>query len=128
MVARFGLAKATAYRARDREVRVGDDVKGIVHGKSMLVRYLPPSGGLPVKVATCVIGSTIWTDSSTANLEFSAVLREPGAAFVQEWLSEFERGWSQGTDLAAALEAADKGGYGRRSASRSASRSLGRSA
>jgi hypothetical protein len=30
-----------AYRARDREVAIGDSVKGIIHGKSVLVRYDP---------------------------------------------------------------------------------------
>ena len=105
-----------AYRARDRDVAVGDSVKGIIHGKSVLVRYDP---NLSQEGACCVIGSTNWTDSSTANLEFSAVLHSVGETFVESWSREFGRGWLASVSLDAAIAEQDREGYMRRSASRS---------
>ena len=105
-----------AYRARDREVTIGDSVKGIIHGKSVLVRYDP---NLSQEGACCVIGSTNWTDSSTANLEFSAVLHSVGETFVESWSREFGRGWLSSVSLDAAIAEQDREGYMRRSASRS---------
>ena len=93
-----------------------------------MVQYRTGANGAPVKGAVCVIGSTNWTDSSTANLEFSAVLRELNAEFIEDWSTEFSRGWSRGRELSDAVAEADREGYGRRSASRSGSRSLARDA
>ena len=50
-----GYSVRKAYRARDREVAVAESVKGIIHGKSVLVRY---NTTLSQKGAVCVIGST----------------------------------------------------------------------
>jgi hypothetical protein len=121
-----GHSVREAYRARDREVKIDDSVKGIIHGKSVLIRYNP---ALSQDGAVCVIGSTNWTDSSTANLEFSAVLHAVGEAFVEAWSNEFARGWASSLSLDAAIAEEDRKGYGRRSASsasRSASVSRGR--
>ena len=85
----------------------------------MLVRFA--KGG-----TVCLLGSTNWTDSSTANLECSAVLRRVGSEFEAAWLAEFAKGWQLSQSLAAALVEADRQGFGRRSASRSASMSLDR--
>ena len=40
----------------------------------------------------CVIGSTNWTDSSTANLEFSATLLAVGESFEEARSREFAKG------------------------------------
>ena len=77
-----GRGIRAAYAARDREVAVGESWRGIIHGKSILVRY---DQTRVQKGALCVIGSTNWTDSSTANLEFSAVIRELDETFEREW-------------------------------------------
>ena len=98
---------------------MGSSAKGIIHGKSVLVRYLPSQSQ---DGAVCVIGSTNWTDSSTANLEFSAVLRSVGEAFEESWSREFARGWEQSVSFDAAIQEEDRQGYGRRSASRSSGR------
>jgi hypothetical protein len=116
-----GYSVREAYRARDRDANVGGSVKRI-HGKSVLIRYNP---ALSQEGAVCVIGSTNWTDSSTANLEFSAVLRSVGEAFVEAWSIEFARGWASSLSLDAAIAEEDRLEYGRRSASRSASVSRG---
>ena len=115
-----GFPVREAYRARDREVRVGEDVRGIIHGKSLLIEMTPPHGTL------CLIGSTNWTDSSTANVEFSAVIRHVDAPFRAAWLEEFHRGWNSSADVGDALTEADQRGYGRRSVSRSNSQSMPR--
>jgi hypothetical protein len=116
-----GRGIKAAYAARDRDVSVGESLKGIIHGKSMLVRYDPAR---VTRGAVCLIGSTNWTDSSTANLEFSAVLREVGEDFVRDWTAEFTRGWTASKTLAEAIQEEDsRGGLDRRSASRSASQS-----
>ena len=101
---------------------MGASVKGIIHGKSVLVRYLPSQSQ---DGAVCVIGSTNWTDSSTANLEFSAVLHAVGENFEEAWGREFTKGWEQSVSLDSAIAEEDRLGYGRRSASRSASVSRG---
>ena len=119
-----GRGIKAACAARDRSVGVSDSLKGIIHGKSMLVRYDPSR---VTRGAVCVIGSTNWTDSSTANLEFSAVLREVGEDFERDWTAEFTRGWTASKALVDAVQEEDsKGGLDRRSASRSASQSRGR--
>ena len=118
-----GYSVREAYRARGRDANVGDSVMGIIHGKSVLIRYNP---AVSQEGAVCVVGSTKWTDSSTANLEFSAVLRSVGEAFVEAWNEQFARGWASSLSLDAAIAEEDRLGYGRRSASRSASVSRGR--
>ena len=119
-----GFSVQEAYRARDREVVVGSSVRGIVHGKSVLVRYLPSQSQ---SGTVCVIGSTNWTDSSTANLEFSAVLHAVGEDFEESWSGEFAKGWEQSSSLDSAIQEADRTGYMRRQeTSRSASASRGR--
>jgi hypothetical protein len=118
-----GISVREAYRARGREANVGDSVRGIIHGKSVLIRYNP---ALSQEGAVCVIGSTNWTDSSTANLEFSAVLHSVGEAFVEAWSDQFAIGWASSLSLDAAIAEEDRQGYGRRSVSRSASVSRGR--
>jgi phosphatidylserine/phosphatidylglycerophosphate/cardiolipin synthase-like enzyme len=119
-----GFSVQEAYRARDREVVVGSSVRGIVHGKSVLVRYLPSQSQ---SGTVCIIGSTNWTDSSTANLEFSAVLHVVGEDFEESWSGEFAKGWEQSSSLDSAIQEADRTGYMRRQeTSRSASASRGR--
>jgi len=117
-----GVSVREAYAARDRHVNLSSTIKGIVHGKSALVRFDQTAS----RGAVCVIGSTNWTDSSTANLEFSAVLRDVGEEFEEAWCAEFARGWASGDELAEAIVEADRRGYGQRSASRSMSVTRGR--
>ena len=88
---------------------------GIIHGKSTLIE-------MGLRGTLCVIGSTNWTDSSTANVEFSAVLRHVDEEFKAAWSEEFYRGWNGSLDFARALFEADQAGYGRRSGSETVDR------
>ena len=88
-----GIPCHEAYASRDRDdINVRRHARGLVHGKSVLCLYEDGH-------ARCLIGSANWSDSTVANVEFGAVLSRPGPEFVTHWLTEVERGFTQGHDL-----------------------------
>jgi len=117
-----GTDLGAAYRARNRNMNM-TGLRGIVHGKSLLVKKKGPNGELFCQV---LAGSANWTDSTTANVEFSSFIDRPTAEYCLKWHEEFQRGWDSGVDLATAVKKADEAGYGRRETSARRSKSLNR--
>ena len=87
-----GTSVRAAYAAHGRSVGVDSAKMGIVHGKSLYVRFHDGN-------ETFLIGSCNWTCSSTCNIEFGIQLHNPGKEFARDWRSEWDRGWNSAVSL-----------------------------
>ena len=90
------------YRERGREFRLGGMIKGKIHGKSALIQD-PGTSNSP-GVTECLIGSANWSDSTGANVEFNARIRQPSPEFVSSWLEEFNTHFGASLTVSEVLE------------------------
>ena len=89
-----GCPVKESYEARGRTVYVADHVLGKIRSKTAYVKLKDSD--------VFIIGSANWTDATTANVESSALLVNPGASFVEAWCLQWRGIWATATDLGVA--------------------------